>query len=116
MFADKFRCSCHSLSHQENTLTVAVREEDIGLQKEACPICLECFQVGDKVRRLPCMHLFHVVGGESSSSQGRHCNIDRPTQQYDLWTMYSYHAEFARASLKTSDMQECSKIGKPLSP
>ncbi|CAE7203616.1 rnf111-b, partial [Symbiodinium pilosum] len=61
----------------ENTLTVAVREEDVGMQKEACPICLECFQVGDKVRRLPCMHLFHVVGGESSSSQGRHCNIDR---------------------------------------
>ena len=60
----------------DNTLSVAVREED-GLQNEACPICLENFQVGDKVRRLPCMHVFHVVGGEASASQGRHCNIDR---------------------------------------
>mmetsp|Transcript_10179 Transcript_10179/g.24088 ORF Transcript_10179/g.24088 Transcript_10179/m.24088 type:complete len:423 (+) Transcript_10179:1-1269(+) len=60
----------------ENTLTVSVREEDL-LRSEACPICLETFQVGDKVRRLPCMHCFHMVGGEPSSSQGRHCNIDK---------------------------------------
>eukprot|EP00440_Ansanella_granifera_P050873 gb/GFBE01055137.1/.p1 GENE.gb/GFBE01055137.1/~~gb/GFBE01055137.1/.p1 ORF type:complete len:713 (+),score=132.39 gb/GFBE01055137.1/:1-2139(+) len=60
-----------------NTLATAVCEEDVGLQTEACPICLECFQVGEKVRRLPCMHIFHVVGADTESAQGRHCNIDR---------------------------------------
>eukprot|EP00931_Biecheleriopsis_adriatica_P060853 TRINITY_DN36557_c0_g1_i1.p1 TRINITY_DN36557_c0_g1~~TRINITY_DN36557_c0_g1_i1.p1 ORF type:complete len:666 (+),score=165.10 TRINITY_DN36557_c0_g1_i1:38-2035(+) len=60
-----------------NTLVESVREEDVGLKDEACPICLECFQPGEKVRRLPCMHVFHVVGADAGSCQSRHCNIDR---------------------------------------
>jgi len=60
-----------------NTLSGAVREEDTGLLNQCCPICFESFQVGEKVRRLPCMHIFHVVGADSDPSQGRHCNIDR---------------------------------------
>merc|ERR1719188_1016831 len=60
-----------------NTLAVTVQEEDTHLVHEACPICLENFRVGEKVRRLPCMHLFHVVSADADSEQSRHCNIDR---------------------------------------
>lgn len=39
-------------------------EEDAGsgdgdLEAQTCCICLECFQSGEHVRRLPCRHLFH---------------------------------------------------------
>lgn len=60
-----------------NTLSVTVQEEDECLRKQSCPICFECFTVGEKVRRLPCMHLFHVVGADANASQSHHCNIDR---------------------------------------
>jgi len=60
-----------------NTLSVSVREEDECLLQQSCPICFENFRVGEKVRRLPCMHLFHVVGADAEQSQGQHCNIDR---------------------------------------
>lgn len=62
-----------------NTLAVVVREQDEALQRDACPICLERFHVGEQVRRLPCMHTFHVVdaAGEGEVEQGGHCNIDR---------------------------------------
>lgn len=51
------------------TRVVAVGEEDTRLQHEACSICLEGFEVGEFVRRLPCMHTFHVTHG--------HCDIDK---------------------------------------
>lgn len=51
-----------------NTLTLTVGEEDVALQSQACPICLENFRPSDKVRRLPCLHVFHAEC---------ECNIDR---------------------------------------
>lgn len=61
-----------------NTLSVLVQEQDGRLQGESCPICLEIFQAGDHVRRLPCMHTFHVVGADAGGSElNGHCNIDK---------------------------------------
>jgi len=60
-----------------NTISVTLTAEHTGILRQACPICLETFCVRDTVRRLPCMHVFHVVGAEADPSQDRHCNIDR---------------------------------------
>jgi len=62
-----------------NTLHTIVQECDEGLQNESCPICFERFRTGEHVRRLPCLHVFHVVGADADaeSDQGHHCNIDR---------------------------------------
>mmetsp|Transcript_41384 Transcript_41384/g.74925 ORF Transcript_41384/g.74925 Transcript_41384/m.74925 type:complete len:737 (+) Transcript_41384:60-2270(+) len=62
---------------QANTLTITIQDEDTSLQQQTCAICLEQFKVGEKARRLPCLHLFHVVNADAKASQGRHCNIDR---------------------------------------
>mmetsp|Transcript_51141 Transcript_51141/g.119847 ORF Transcript_51141/g.119847 Transcript_51141/m.119847 type:complete len:705 (+) Transcript_51141:53-2167(+) len=62
---------------QANTLTITIQEEDTSLQQQTCAICLDTFKVGEKARRLPCLHLFHVVNADAKASQGRHCNIDR---------------------------------------
>jgi len=60
-----------------NTLHTTVQECDEGLQNESCPICFDRFRPGEHVRRLPCLHVFHVVGADAESDQGHHCNIDR---------------------------------------
>jgi hypothetical protein len=36
-------------------------ESDIGSYHDSCSICLEEFQVSNKVRSLPCRHLFHTL-------------------------------------------------------
>jgi len=60
-----------------NTISDTFYEAEGGLQDQACSICFEGFRAGEKVRRLPCMHVFHVVGADADPSQGRHCNIDK---------------------------------------
>merc|ERR1719329_259840 len=59
-----------------HTLSVTIQPNDTMCSK-TCPICLETFRPGERVRRLPCMHCFHVVTADSDPCQGRHCNIDR---------------------------------------
>lgn len=63
-----------------NTLATTVLTEDSCILQQACPICFEPFRAGEKVRRLPCMHIFHLVGAEEHAEHeepDHHCNIDR---------------------------------------
>ncbi|CAM9695628.1 unnamed protein product [Ectocarpus sp. 12 AP-2014] len=35
-------------------------EEGSRLEGDACPVCLEAYRIGDKLRSLPCQHAFHA--------------------------------------------------------
>ena len=50
-----------------------------GEEEEAdkCTICLSEFEVDEDVRRLPCMHLFHVECVDQWLSQNKRCPICR---------------------------------------
>lgn len=51
-----------------NTLAVIVRETDVCLQEQACPICLETFRVGEHVRR---PHVFEPEARSWGVANGR---------------------------------------------
>jgi E3 ubiquitin-protein ligase ZSWIM2 len=40
---------------------------------EQCRLCLRTYQIGERVRRLPCRHKFHIdcIGNYKSSYHGR---------------------------------------------
>lgn len=49
-------------------------DEDDG---EKCTICLSLFEVENDVRRLPCMHLFHMDCVDQWLMTNKHCPICR---------------------------------------
>jgi hypothetical protein len=40
--------------------TSRINCDDVALLKSKCVICLESFQIDDRIRRLPCLHVFHT--------------------------------------------------------
>lgn len=52
-------------------------EEDEDNHMEKCTICLSEFEDGEDVRRLPCMHLFHIVCVDQWLGMNKKCPICR---------------------------------------
>jgi len=46
-------------SERSRKRKLAQRAEEEGEEEEACPICLDQFAPGDKLKQLPCQHEFH---------------------------------------------------------
>ena len=46
-------------------------------EEEVCPICLEKFEFGDYVRRLPCLDLFHMDCIDKWLSESTKCPVCR---------------------------------------
>lgn len=42
----------------KNLPDITIDEES---EEKNCPICLKTFQIGDKVKQMPCQHLFHAT-------------------------------------------------------
>ena len=78
MFINRFNNSSHSL---ENTLskTSEFIVNNSGLDKN-CPICLNSYKNGDRVRILPCMHYYHRACIDNWFKESTKC----PICQYDL--------------------------------
>lgn len=53
---------------------IELDEEDGG---EKCTICLSLFEIENDVRRLPCMHLFHMDCVDQWLVTNKHCPICR---------------------------------------
>lgn len=52
-------------------------DEDEDNHMEKCTICLSEFEDGEDVRRLPCMHLFHIVCVDQWLGMNKKCPICR---------------------------------------
>ncbi|CAE7040717.1 rnf111 [Symbiodinium sp. CCMP2592] len=57
------------------------------------------------------MHLFHVVGGESSHCQGRHCNIDRHLVLDKQCPVCKTPIDVMERSLKTRLNKDAERVG-----
>ena len=64
-------------------------EEEEEEEGDKCTICLSEFEVEEDVRRLPCMHLFHVECVDQWLGQNKRCPICR----FDISTI-SFRVEF----------------------
>lgn len=64
-----------TLPHTYKTIKRCAEEDDNHLEK--CTICLSEFEEGEDVRRLPCMHLFHIECVDQWLSTNKKCPICR---------------------------------------
>jgi len=65
-----------SFTHTYNKI-VGVDSEGCDKDSARCVICLAEFQSGEKVRRLGCMHLFHVTCADHWFNRNRDCPVCR---------------------------------------
>ena len=67
--------SNNSKTNPTNTKKEA--EKKVEEEEEVCPICLEKFEFGDYVRRLPCLDLFHMDCIDKWLSESTKCPVCR---------------------------------------
>lgn len=68
----------NTFPHKFNKRTAPPEEgEEEEEEADKCTICLSEFEVEEDVRRLPCMHLFHVECVDQWLGQNKRCPICR---------------------------------------
>jgi len=67
----------NTFPHKFNKRTGPAEEEEEEEEADKCTICLSEFEVEEDVRRLPCMHLFHVECVDQWLGQNKRCPICR---------------------------------------
>ena len=67
----------HKFTKREATAAAAGEAEEEEEEADKCTICLSEFEADEDVRRLPCMHLFHVECVDQSLGQNKRCPICR---------------------------------------
>lgn len=73
-------------SSSSSTSTVTKKEaEKEEEEEEVCPICLEKFEFGDYVRRLPCLDLFHMDCIDKWLSENTKCPVCRIDCRQELY-------------------------------
>ncbi|XP_037092940.1 E3 ubiquitin-protein ligase RNF165-like [Pollicipes pollicipes] len=77
---------------ERNTLPHRYRAQRAGAEsvdREKCTICLSEFEDGECVRRLPCMHLYHIDCVDQWLATSRRCPICRVDIEAHLTKDYS---------------------------
>ena len=67
----------NTFPHKFIKRTAAAADGEEEEEADKCTICLSEFEVDEDVRRLPCMHLFHVECVDQWLSQNKRCPICR---------------------------------------
>ena len=88
-------------------------EDDDEEEEEAdkCTICLSEFELEEDVRRLPCMHLFHVECVDQWLSQNKRCPICRSVSKLKLLNCllnYWHYSNYSVFSIQDYPLQ-CTK-------
>ena len=64
----------NTFPHKFTKRTAPAEDEE---ESDKCTICLSEFELEEDVRRLPCMHLFHVECADQWLGQNKRCPICR---------------------------------------
>lgn len=67
----------NTLPHTYKKVTKKADSDDEDNLQEKCTICLSEFEDGEDVRRLPCMHLFHIECVDQWLVTNKKCPICR---------------------------------------
>ena len=74
----------NTFPHKYHKRRVTPEEEE---EEDKCTICLSEFEEEEDVRRLPCMHLFHVECVDQWLGQNKRCPICRYRALYLLYEL-----------------------------
>ena len=81
----------NTFPHKFTKRGATTEEEPEEEEADKCTICLSEFEVEEDVRRLPCMHLFHVECVDQWLGQNKRCPICRADISFITVTVQTYH-------------------------